>query len=298
MEAVMGIGGALVGGLLQSKSASKAAKAQTQAADRQIQYQEETRDQVRGDLAPWREGGQLAQGALMNMLGLGSAPMIGGAAPQVETYEIPGAYTPSGGYTGGGGRDDDRPNSMFGGPGGSYGAPTTGYRVNGQNFGTMDEAQAYANANRTGGTEWGGWQTDPGYEFRLGEGQRAIEASAAARGGLNSGATMRDLQKYGQDYGSAEFGNVWNRLAGVSGAGMGAAQMSGNASMQTAGNVGNALGAIGNAQAAGAIGQGNAWGNALGNIYGIQNYQKQMGSQTGGNTGGDGNFFNMGSWWN
>lgn len=268
----MGVVGALAGGLIQSSSAKKAAKAQTAAADRQIAYQEETRDIVRGDLAPYREGGELAYGALQNMLGLGAAPMVGGTAPQIETYQIPGAYTPSRATNGGRSHQ-----------GGSYGEPTTGYRVNGQTFTTLEEAQAYANANRTGGTEWS-WQTDPGYEFRLGEGSRAIEGSAAARGGLYSGATMRDLQKYGQDYGSQEFGNVYNRLAGVAQSGLGAAQMSGNASMQTAGNVGNALGAMGNAQAAGYIGQGNAWNNGIGNALGVLNYQNQMGNGNGGNS--------------
>ena len=273
----MGVIGALAGGLLQKKSADEATAAQTQAADRQIQYQEETRDLVRGDLAQWREGGGTAQNALLNMLGLGNAPMIGGTAPGVETYEIPGGYTPSAGPGG------------FTSQGGAYGEPTTGYRVNGPDFATMAEAEAFANANRTGGTEWS-WQTDPGYQFRLGQGLGAVEASAAARGGLNSGATMRDMLKFGQDYGSAEFGNVFNRLAGVSGAGMGAAQMSGNASMQTAGNVGNALGSIGNAQAAGAIAGGNALNNAFGNAYGIMNYQRQMGG--GGNSIGNSNLFN------
>lgn len=286
----MGIGGALIGGLVQGRAAKKAANAQTQAADRQIQYQEETRDIVRGDLAGYREGGETANQAMLNMLGLGSGPMIGGTAPGIETYQIPGVYTP------GVARDRERGDNpgrgfmMGSGAGGSYGEPTTGFRVGDQTFGSMEDAQAYANANMTGGTEWG-WQTDPGYEFRLGEGLRAIEGSAAARGGLHSGATMRDLQKHGQGFGSAEFGNVFNRLAGVASGGLGAAQMSGNASMQAAGNVGNALGAIGNAQAAGAIGQGNAFNTALSNAYGVQNYQRQL-TGGGSNSIGNSSFFN------
>ena len=273
----MGIVGAIAGAAIQSSSAKKAANAQKAAADQQIAYQEETRDLIRSDLAPYREGGELAYGALQNMLGLGAAPMVGGTAPQIETISNPA--TAATGYW----KEPigDRGERRWISTGPATGA-TTSYRVNGQTFGTMDEAQTYANANKTGGTEWS-WQTDPGYEFRLGEGLGSIEGSAAARGGLYSGATMRDLQKYGQDYASQEFGNIYNRLAGVADTGLSAAQMSGNASMQTAGNVGNALGAMGNAQAAGYIGQGNAWNNGIGNALGIMNYQNQMGGGINGN---------------
>lgn len=52
----------------------------------------------------------------------------------------------------------------------------------------------------------------PGYEFRFGEGQRALESSAAAKGGLFSGATGRELTRYGQDYATAEYDNYINRL--------------------------------------------------------------------------------------
>lgn len=52
---------------------------------------------------------------------------------------------------------------------------------------------------------------DPGYAFRLAEGQKAIERSAAARGMQLSGATLKGLTKYGQDLGSQEYANAYNR---------------------------------------------------------------------------------------
>ena len=52
---------------------------------------------------------------------------------------------------------------------------------------------------------------DPGYAFRLSEGQKALERSAAARGGLLSGATGRALTRYGQEMGSQEYANAYNR---------------------------------------------------------------------------------------
>lgn len=51
----------------------------------------------------------------------------------------------------------------------------------------------------------------PGYQFRLGEGKRAIENSAIARGGLLSGNTARDILGFGQDYASGEYDKVYGR---------------------------------------------------------------------------------------
>lgn len=55
------------------------------------------------------------------------------------------------------------------------------------------------------------FQADPGYAFRLSEGQKALERSAAARGGLLSGAAGKALTRYGQDMGSQEYMNAFNR---------------------------------------------------------------------------------------
>jgi hypothetical protein len=52
---------------------------------------------------------------------------------------------------------------------------------------------------------------DPGYQFRLKQGEGALEASAAARGTLRSGGTLKDILGYGQQLGSQEYGNIWNR---------------------------------------------------------------------------------------
>ena len=55
------------------------------------------------------------------------------------------------------------------------------------------------------------FQTDPGYAFRLNEGLKSLERSAAARGGLLSGGTGKALQAYGQDMASQEYQNAYNR---------------------------------------------------------------------------------------
>lgn len=54
---------------------------------------------------------------------------------------------------------------------------------------------------------------DPGYQFRLREGSDAIERSAAAKGVLNTGGTLKDVLGYGQNLASTEYGNLFGRAA-------------------------------------------------------------------------------------
>jgi hypothetical protein len=72
------------------------------------------------------------------------------------------------------------------------------------------------------------FQTDPGYNFRLGEGMRTLERGAAARGGLLSGGYGRRATRYAQDYASNEYSNVYNRIANIAGLGQVSANQSGN----------------------------------------------------------------------
>lgn len=53
---------------------------------------------------------------------------------------------------------------------------------------------------------------DPGYQFRLAEGEKAINRKAAAMGGRASGATMKALGRFNQDLASNEYANVYNRF--------------------------------------------------------------------------------------
>ena len=105
-------------------------------------------------------------------------------------------------------------------------------------------------------------QMDPGYGFRLGEGLKALERSAAARGGLMSGATGKALQRYGQDVASQEFGNAYNRLAGLAQIGPAAAGVMNTLGQNYAGAAGQNLMAGGQAAAQGYLGAGAARGSA------------------------------------
>jgi hypothetical protein len=315
MEATMAVaaavGGSIISGIGQSRAAKTAARAQTDAANRDIAFQTETRDLIRNDLANYRTGGNLAQQALDYELGLAARPMVGGTPMAIETI-MPGDVGMTGGQTigrpgqtgGGVGIGNLFLNNLVPGvgagnireqkealraqmAGGNRGFGNAGpmFRVGGQTFGTMEEAQAYANANTTGGTPYGGYTKTPGFDFRMKTGMDALQSSAAARGGLLSGAALRDSLKFGQDYGSNEYGNYLSRLGARADTGMSAATMSGAASQAAAGNISNAFGNIGNARSAGAIGQANALSGGIQNVLGAWNYQSNLNrSQTGGAT--------------
>lgn len=126
---------------------------------------------------------------------------------------------------------------------------------------------------------------DPGYQFRVKQGMQAIERSAAAKGNLLSGGTAKALERYGQDYASGEYNNVYNRryqqyldnynrTANLAGVGATASQNLSGAGSQLGGRVGDILSndanaqgaAINNAGAARASGYaagGNIWGNTV-----------------------------------
>lgn len=113
------------------------------------------------------------------------------------------------------------------------------------------------------------FQKDPGYEFRMNEGMRGVEGGAAARGGLLSGAALKAIQKYGQDYASNEYGNAYNRfeadktnkynsLMGLVKSGQGSAGYMNNAAQNFGQQAGSNMIGAGNAQAAGTMGMTNA----------------------------------------
>lgn len=127
-------------------------------------------------------------------------------------------------------------------------------------------------------------QMDPSYQFRLGEGMKALDRTAAARGGLLSGATLKGAQRYGQGLASQEYGNAYNRLAALAGVGQTATGAMTGMGTQLAGALGeNYMGAA-NARASGYMGGANALSSGLGQYMGYsqnQNLMNMLGRQRG-----------------
>jgi hypothetical protein len=118
------------------------------------------------------------------------------------------------------------------------------------------------------------FRQDPGYAFRLKEGINALNASAAARGGLISGNALRAATGYGQEMGSQEYTNAFNRyyaersnkmdpLKFLSAQGQAAAAGQASNIGTSATNMANLTTGGANALAAGQIGAANAYGSGL-----------------------------------
>jgi hypothetical protein len=133
-------------------------------------------------------------------------------------------------------------------------------------------SQGYGNMLRDFSAE--DFQADPGYAFRLQEGLKGMDRQAAARGGLISGGALKAAQRYGQEMGSQEYQNAYNRynqnrgtrynmLTGQQAVGQGAANTQGQAAGNYGQQAGETLMNMGNARASGYMGQANAFSNAL-----------------------------------
>lgn len=119
------------------------------------------------------------------------------------------------------------------------------------------------------------FKTDPGYDFRMAEGAKAIERSAAAKGGLQSGATLKALERYSQDYASSEYDKAYSRFTGdqatrfgrlsaIAGIGQTANAQNAELGQNYANNVSQNQIGVGNAQAAAYIGNANRQANMVG----------------------------------
>lgn len=133
------------------------------------------------------------------------------------------------------------------------------------------------------------FQADPGYQFRQDQGQQALERSAAARGGLMSGAALKDTARFSQGLASQEYQSAFDRfstnragkmnpllsLAGsaqtasgaLGAAGQNFANSAGNALGQYAATAGQNMTGAGNARASGYMGAANAISSGIGQAY-------------------------------
>jgi len=142
------------------------------------------------------------------------------------------------------------------------------------------------------------FEADPGYQFRQDEGLQALERSAAARGGLLSGAALKDTARFSQGLASQEYGaafdrfnsnrvNKMNPLLSLAGSAQTASGALGAAGQNYANAAGTALGqysatagqnitGAGNARASGYVGTANAINNGLGQAYNMYQQNQLM----------------------
>lgn len=119
------------------------------------------------------------------------------------------------------------------------------------------------------------YEADPGYGFRLSEGMKALDRTAASRGRFFSGASLKEAQRFGQGLASEEYQNAFNRfqvnrsnvlnpLQAFLGQGQSATNALTGSASDFANRQGNTLLAGGAARASGYMGTANALSSALG----------------------------------
>lgn len=110
---------------------------------------------------------------------------------------------------------------------------------------------------------------EPGYKFGLSEGEKGIDRAAAAGSGRYSGATLKALTRFNEDYAGTKYDAAFNRdastknqtynfLSGTANTGENAAAQTGANTMTAGARIGDTITSGANAEAAGAVGVANA----------------------------------------
>lgn len=118
---------------------------------------------------------------------------------------------------------------------------------------------------------------DPAYQFDLSQGEQAVQRSAAAAGGLQTGGTLKALNNYAQGAASNEYQNAYNRfmnnqntqfsrLSSLAGIGQTATAGVNAAGMNMANNNANTITSLGSAQGAAQIAGSQNIGNTLSSL--------------------------------
>lgn len=134
----------------------------------------------------------------------------------------------------------------------AQGAPTQQAPGQGGTQAPMTQQQAFAAFRNT-----------PGYQFGLDEGQKQLQSSASASGGLFSGKAGKALLQYGQNYADQQgYTPYMNRLAGLFGGAQTAGGQIGSAGQNFANQAGANMQNAANSRASGLLGQSQAkaWG--------------------------------------
>lgn len=299
--AVIGAVGAIGGAAISSSSARSAARDQNRAVDSSNELQRWMFDQNRRDQEPWRQAGVSGLTRLQRGLGIRQTP-------QQQTAQVQAAFDPqryldanpdvAEWVTRDTVRRDISDDPLE--------AARQHYERWGRNEGAQGRPSGQLPQQQQPGDTFSGdeqdfgdlirdfrdsdYREDPGYRFRLREGETAVNRNALARGRYDSGSTLKALQKFNSDLASQEFGNAYNRFrqgqgdrfnrfASLAGVGQTATQQIGNDRSEMTSRVGDNIIGGGNSRAAARVGTGNAISNGVGqamNFWQNQQYTNAL----------------------
>lgn len=286
LATAIGLGIAGVGAFASAKSANKASKraAETSQAntDANVALARDIYGQNKQVLSPFVDRGNAAGNQINALLGLGgSAPapqtqqvqpnalaQFQGGRPAGFGYGLGDGFIGPGSFIGGGGFNPAALGDMASGgimPSETYGAtlPSAGGAVS-------SAAQTGQSPQEAANAAFDTFRNSTGYQFRLGEGLDAVNSAYAGIGGLQSGAAMRGITEYGQNFASNEFGNYMNALGAQQAVGAGSASSLAGVGQNFAGTVigQNNFNAANQMNAQLSRGGNNALGNLAGVIGG------------------------------
>jgi hypothetical protein len=318
--ALIGGGSALAAGSMQSSAARRGAQATQAATDQSSATQRYIFDQTRADNRIRQQTGDAASLMMAQLMGLGPRQGQGRQQPQTLPGGMGGIGGPGltlGGSGPGGGLGGGRPGSMQFGNALQDGEPMSyggGMSVNQNDMSDgnalnmpqsmMGGEDVYGpqiyyggasvpgdpqvlpgqpdggDANAFNPTDW--LRSTPGYQFNFDEGARAMNTRLAGQGRLQSGDASREAIRYGQNYGDRIYGDQYNRLASMAGAGQVASSANQQAGQNYANNQTNLNTQNANARASSYQNNANAWTNALGGAAGSATWALgQMGGRGG-----------------
>ena len=303
-SAVIGAGASAIAGSKNSKAINQATAAQTAAGDRSLALQGQIFDTNRATLNPFVQRGNVAGNQMNALLGLGGSSFEQGG-PQAA--QIPGAqpnalaqfqaarggpsaqqafglgYSPSYSFQGGGFAQQpplevsDAP--FFGAPMAAGIQPS----INNQTiFAPTTAGPQGQTPQQAAESAFDIFRNSTGYQFRRDEGMDAVNSGWAGSGMLQSGAALRGIQEYGQNFASNEFNNYMALLSGQQGTGLQAAGAQAGVGVNYANAASNINQANANALSNAAVARANnsnatigGIGGALGGAFGALAYAPQ-----------------------
>lgn len=298
--AVAAIAGSVASTVMGNRAASGASHDQARAADAQIAESRRQFDLIQGLLQPYVNAGNTGLQAQLDLMGIGGTAASMPTIERIGGQQIPGTPGAQGNF---GDWASGAIDGLFGNgriPGNNTtGATQTGparFRVNGQEFNTRAEAEAYARRNQTAGTSAEQAQRAAiaklanGAQFKAlaKQGEYGLLANQSATGGLRGGDTQAALAQFRPQMLQSLIDRQLANLGGIAANGQTAANQTGGQAMNTAGMVNQALGDRGAALAGYGLARGQNMQDGLGGIL------NAYGSFGGGGGGINGN----GAWAN
>lgn len=273
VTAAASVGGAVLSSNAQKKAANQASDTATQTAQMNNDLAREIYGQNKDTLNPYVQRGNKAGDAINALLGLGgpepaTLPTTSATTPTTAQSALQKySYDPEYGWA-----INPADTGYFG-----YGGINFGTGIAPQTTQTTEQvpAQGEGSAQEAAENAFDVFRNSTGYQFRLDEGQNALNAASGGSGVSRSGAAVKSLANYNQNMASNEFGNYMGYLSNQQGVGLsGASALAGvgqNYVNQVSANNNSAGTAAANAALASGQANANMWGgiaNGIGTFLG------------------------------